>query len=106
MDFTTATFLLVAVSLWCGAIAYRRSARLGDKLPAWLREVGRINLAICVTLAAWGCATFALWATGANLKIVAIENGQMHKTWWLGPAALVWAVFSYSELKHATTKSD
>ncbi len=103
MDFSTATYLIAGLALACGVIAYRWSADLGDKLPGWLRETARVNMALCVLLAAWGCISFALWAAGANLKIVAITNGQMHKAWWLGPAALAWALFSLNELKKATT---
>ncbi len=103
MDFQTATAVIAVVSLLCGAEAYRRTAALGDKLPAWARELARFNVALCVVLAVWGCTTFALWIGGANLAIKAVKTGEMHKAWWLGPVALAWGAFSYSGLRGATT---
>jgi len=102
MDFSTATYLLFGAAIACGFIAYRRTASLGGKLQPLLREATRLTFALCVVLAVWGCVSFALWACGAPLKIVAITEGQMHKAWWLGPAALIWSVFSFCELRRST----
>ncbi len=103
MDFATATYLLFGAALAAGWIAYRRSSSLGDQLPTWLREATRCNMALCVSLGTWAVKSFALWAAGAALKVVAITEGRMHHAWWLGPVALAWATWCYVELKRKTT---
>jgi len=104
VDFASATYLLFGAALACGLMAYRRTASMGNELPGLLREATRCVFALCVALGIWASVSFALWAGGARLKIVAITEERFHQTWWLGPVALAWAAWCYIELKRKTDR--
>ena len=99
------TWPLFLACIALGIYSYRRTDELGRALSQFWRIAMRINFAVMVTLAAWSCSSFALWASGVELDIGIIKNGLMGEHYWLGPFTLIYAVFCYAMLRMQDRKT-
>ena len=99
------TWPLFFACVLLGGYAYRRTDELGRTMSQFLRVAMRVNFAIMVTLAAWSCSSFALWASGVEVDIEIIKNGLMGEHYWLGPFTLIYAVFCYAMLRMQDRKN-
>lgn len=103
MNAATTTCALFLAAIAAGVLSFRYSLRLGDGLPPAMRWPLRATLGLCVFLGIWGELVYVLWQLGVPLKVGSISNGRIHEAWWLGPAALVFAMISYGLLRESTS---
>lgn len=93
------TYLIFTWSIVLGVLAFFYARSFGGELRRWVRTALQVNFGLCVAMASWGCIAWGLWAMGVELHIVAIKTGTMGKGVWLGPAAALWAAFTFWQLK-------
>lgn len=85
----------ITIALWlssfvAGVFAFHRCKGFG---------IGRMLVAVMVTLSTWSASVYLFWLFGFDLKVGTISDGAMAEHWWLPPLTLLWTALSYWAFK-------
>ena len=95
------TCLMAGVVLTC-FIWWRETKHEPQDLFYYL---GAFSFAMAAGLALYANLVFALWAAGIAVETGAARNGVMGSYYWMGPVALLYAIFAYALYRFLASKN-